>query len=45
MAGTSRATVNRVLGESEKAGALRIGRRKVTVVDRAGLRSRARPDG
>jgi CRP/FNR family transcriptional regulator, cyclic AMP receptor protein len=35
LAGTSRATVNRVLGELERAGALVVARGRVTVLDRA----------
>ena len=46
MAGTSRATVNRVLGGAEKEGVVVVGRRKVTVVDRDSLARRAgRRDG
>ena len=41
MAGTSRATVNRVLGEAEKAGLISLGRRRVTVTDAAGLAAKA----
>ncbi len=37
MAGTSRATVNRVLGDAEKAGIVAVGRMKISVVDRAAL--------
>ena len=37
MAGTSRATVNRVLGDAEKAGVLKIGRMRISVVDREAL--------
>jgi CRP/FNR family transcriptional regulator, cyclic AMP receptor protein len=40
MAGTSRATVNRVLGEAEQAGLITIGRRRVTVLDAASLATR-----
>jgi CRP-like cAMP-binding protein len=42
LAGTSRATVNRVLREEEKRGALRLDRGRVTVVDAETLRRRAR---
>jgi len=42
LAGTSRATVNRVLREEEKRGALRLDRGRVTVLDTEGLRRRAR---
>jgi CRP/FNR family transcriptional regulator, cyclic AMP receptor protein len=42
MAGTSRATVNRVLGEAEQAGLIAVGRRRVTVLDAAGLATRGR---
>ncbi len=41
LAGTSRATVNRVLGEAVTAGWVALGRGRITVVDRAGLVSRA----
>lgn len=41
MAGTSRATVNRVLREEEARGAVRLERGRTTVVDRAGLAARA----
>src|SRR5919108_240081 len=37
MAATSRATVNRVLGDAEKAGIVSVGRMKISVVDRAAL--------
>lgn len=40
MAGTSRATVNRVLGEAEQAGLISIGRRRVSVLDAASLATR-----
>lgn len=42
LAGTTRATVNRVLRREEKAGFLRLARGRVTVVDRAPLARRAR---
>lgn len=42
MAGTSRATVNRVLGEAEKAGIVAVRRMKISVVDPAALEKRAR---
>ena len=42
MAGTSRATVNRVLGEAEKAGIVAVKRMKISVVDLAALEKRAR---
>jgi CRP/FNR family transcriptional regulator, cyclic AMP receptor protein len=42
LAGTSRATVNRVLREEEKRGALRLDRGRVTVLDADALRRRAR---
>jgi CRP/FNR family cyclic AMP-dependent transcriptional regulator len=42
MAGTSRATVNRVLGEAEKAGIVAVGRMKISVVDRAALEKQGR---
>jgi len=42
LAGTSRATVNRVLREEEKRGALRLDRGRVTVLDVDALRRRAR---
>jgi CRP/FNR family transcriptional regulator, cyclic AMP receptor protein len=44
MAGTSRATVNRVLGEAEKAGLITVGRRRVTVNDEEGLAARSGRD-
>ena len=40
-AGTSRATVNRVLREEEAAGAVELGRGRTTITDAAALRSRA----
>jgi CRP/FNR family transcriptional regulator, cyclic AMP receptor protein len=40
-AGTSRATVNRVLREEEAAGAVELGRGRTTVVDAAAVRARA----
>jgi CRP/FNR family transcriptional regulator, cyclic AMP receptor protein len=42
MAGTSRATVNRVLGEAEKAGIVAVKRMKISVVDAEALEKRAR---
>lgn len=42
MAGTSRATANRVLGELEAAGAMRVERGRLTVLDRARLARSAR---
>ena len=42
LAGTSRATVNRVLGEAEKAGLVSLRRGRVIVLDPDGLASRAR---
>lgn len=42
LAGTARATVNRVVGELEQAGALVVGRGRITVVDQAVLVRRAR---
>jgi len=42
LAGTSRATVNRVLGELEQAGALLVARRRITVLDRDRLARAAR---
>jgi CRP/FNR family cyclic AMP-dependent transcriptional regulator len=43
LAGTSRATVNRVLREEEDFGTLRLSRGRTTVTDGAGLRRRAFP--
>ena len=40
-AGTSRATVNRVLREEEAVGAVELGRGRTTVMDAAALRTRA----
>ena len=40
-AGTSRATVNRVLREEEAAGAVELGRGRTTITDSAALRARA----
>jgi len=40
-AGTSRATVNRVLREEEAAGGVELGRGRTTVADAAALRGRA----
>jgi CRP-like cAMP-binding protein len=42
MAGTSRATVNRVFGELEAAGALTVARGRITVLDRARVARAAR---
>ena len=42
LAGTSRATVNRVVGEAERVGLVELRRGRVIVLDAAGLRSRAR---
>jgi CRP-like cAMP-binding protein len=42
MAGTSRATVNRVLREEEKRGALALRRGRVTLLDPDGLSRRCR---
>ncbi len=42
LAGTSRATVNRVLRQEEKQGAVALARGRTTVLDRASLESRAR---
>jgi CRP/FNR family cyclic AMP-dependent transcriptional regulator len=42
LAGTSRATANRVLGELEAAGAMRVARGRITVLDRARLARFAR---
>lgn len=42
LAGTSRATVNRVLGELEQAGALRVARGRITVLDRERIARAAR---
>jgi CRP-like cAMP-binding protein len=42
LAGTSRATVNRVLGEAEKAGTVEVRRGRITVLDPAGLERRGR---
>ena len=42
MAGTSRATVNRVLRDEEKRGAVALGRGRVTVLDVEELRRRCR---
>ncbi len=38
MAGTSRATVNRVLREEERLGAVALARGRTTLVDRSGAR-------
>jgi CRP-like cAMP-binding protein len=40
-AGTSRATVNRVLREEEAAGAVELGRGRTTITDRSALQARA----
>jgi len=45
MAGTSRATVNRVLGEAERAGIIALGRMRVTVLDRAALGAKVGSSG
>ncbi len=42
LAGTARATVNRVLGEEQDRGILEIGRGRTIVLDRAALAARAR---
>ncbi len=42
LAGTSRATVNRVLGAEQDAGVVRLARGRTVVVDRAALSERAR---
>ena len=42
LAGTSRATVNRVLRDEEKRGAVRLERGRVTILDADALRRRAR---
>lgn len=42
LAGTSRATVNRVVGELEAAGAVALRRGRIAIVDRDGLAKRAR---
>ncbi len=41
LAGTSRATVNRVLRQEERRGTIRTARGKITVLDRYRLRRRA----
>jgi CRP-like cAMP-binding protein len=41
IAGTARATVNRVLRQEELHGSLRLGRHRVTVIDPEGLARRA----
>lgn len=41
LAGTSRATVNRVLREEESKGTLRLGRSRTVIVDRAAIEKRA----
>jgi len=43
LAGTSRATVNRVLREAEERGEVRLARGRVVVVDRAALQRRSGP--
>lgn len=45
LAGTSRATVNRVLGELEAAGALAVSRGRIAVLDRARVARAARRSG
>ena len=42
LAGTSRATVNRVLGEAESGGLVKVARGRITVLDPEGLRRRGR---
>jgi CRP-like cAMP-binding protein len=42
LAGTSRATVNRVLRQAEEAGAVALSRGRIRVTDRAMLTKRAR---
>ena len=42
MAGTSRATVNRVLGDAEKAGIVEVGRMRISVVDREAVEKQGR---
>lgn len=42
LAGTSRATVNRVLGEAERDGSVEVRRGRIVVLDASGLRRRAR---
>ncbi len=42
MSGTTRATVNETLRDAEKVGAVRIGRRRIEVVDRRWVAHRAR---
>jgi CRP/FNR family transcriptional regulator, cyclic AMP receptor protein len=42
LAGTSRATVNRVLREEEKRGTVSLGRSRTTIIDVPGLSARAR---
>jgi CRP/FNR family cyclic AMP-dependent transcriptional regulator len=42
MAGTTRPTANRVLHDAEQAGLISVGRARITLVDPAGLRRRAR---
>jgi CRP-like cAMP-binding protein len=42
LAGTSRATVNAVLGDAQARGLVELRRGKVRIVDRAGLAARAR---
>lgn len=42
LAGTSRATVNRVLGEAQEAGIISVGRGRIDVVDPGSLEKRAR---
>jgi CRP/FNR family transcriptional regulator, cyclic AMP receptor protein len=45
MAGTSRATVNRVLREEEKLGAVALARGRTTLLDRDALERRCRRRG
>jgi CRP-like cAMP-binding protein len=42
LAGTSRATVNRVLGEAQAAGILNVGRGRIDITDPGTLEKRAR---
>ncbi len=42
LAGTSRATVNRVLREEEARGTVRLARGRTVVIDREGLARRSR---
>jgi CRP-like cAMP-binding protein len=45
LAGTSRATVNRVLRQEQSRGRIKVERARVVVADRAGLEERAGPSG